>query len=76
MFLPSGPTVCVGEGRRRGESMGMGEGQGLNVLRVLVEIVSKEGPQGSVLPQPARFVSSTEILHASQSHSFQTVKSI
>ena len=71
MFLPSGPTVCVGEGRRRGESMGMAEGHSLNVLRVLLEIVSNEGPQGCVLPQPARFVSPTEILHASQSHSFQ-----
>lgn len=51
--------------------MGMAEGHGLNVLRVLLEIVSNQGPQGSVLPQPARFVSPTEILHASQSHSFQ-----
>lgn len=67
---------CVCWGGEKGGVRGMGEGQGLNVLRVLMEIVSDEGPWGSVLPQPARFVSPTEILHTSQSHSFQAVKSI
>lgn len=68
--------VCIGEGEGWGEYMGEGEGQGLNVLKALEKRVPNEGAQGCVLPQPARFVSPTEILHTSQSHSFKAVKSV
>ena len=66
--------VCWG-GEKRGVQE-YGGGPRSECPQVLMEIVSNEGPWGSVLPQPARFVSPTEILHTSQSHSFQAVKSI
>lgn len=48
--------LCV-LGREKGGVRGMGEGHGLNVLRVLMEIVSDEGPWGSVhLSQPGLFL--------------------
>lgn len=48
---------------------------GADVLQAPEEYQMKE-PTGLFGHQPARFVSLTKILHASQSHPFQAVKSI